>query len=72
MATRMTDTDRPTGTVESRPRVWPWVLLAAVVILALWWAATANHPANYSNYNSSTPYGMAPGSRLPVMPGNAR
>jgi hypothetical protein len=64
MATRMTDTDRTVDTVDRRPKVWPWVLLAALCALALWWAASANnHTANDSSYNNSTtPYGMTPGT----------
>ena len=64
MATRMTDTDRTTTVDSNRPKVWPWVLLAVVVALALWWAVAANqNNANNSNYNNSTqPYGMTPGT----------
>lgn len=63
MATRMRDTDRPTGTVEGRPKVWPWVVLAVVVALALWWVASAMYrTANEANYpNTTTPYGITPG-----------
>ena len=55
MATRMTDTD-PTlrrDEVVERPVVWPWVLLAVVIALALYWAA-----ANHNNAGAPT---TAPG-----------
>lgn len=63
MATRMTDTDQTTGTMRSdRPRIWPWILLAAVVALALWWASAGNRTVNDTNYNNSTtPFNATPG-----------
>lgn len=63
MATRMTDTDpavRGDGTY-ARPVVWPWVVLAVVVALALWWAAANNMNKNTpSNAINSTPTVTSP------------
>ena len=59
MATRLDNQPNTTGT---RPVVWPWIVLAVVVVLALWWAAMngGNMKSNtsYSTPNTST----APGS----------
>lgn len=64
MSTRMTDVDRTTTdpVVERRPRLWHWALLAGVIALALWWAASSQRTANDTMYgNSTTPYNATPG-----------
>jgi hypothetical protein len=62
MATRF-DTERPATTERARPRIWPWLLLAAAIAIALWWATAANRGVNDTRYNNSTtPYGVTPGT----------
>jgi hypothetical protein len=62
MATRF-DTERTETTERARPRIWPWLLLAAAIAIALWWATAANRGVNDTGYNNSTtPYGVTPGT----------
>ena len=70
MSTRMTD---DTGTrlndtySTNRPVVWPWVLLAVIVIVGLWWALAANN----RNTTSTTDTGLNNPSMNQAYPGSA-
>jgi hypothetical protein len=59
MSTRMPETERGSRLdTYDRPKIWPWVLLAAVVALALWWAAS--HASRNADTNSTGTSDSAP------------
>jgi hypothetical protein len=60
MSTRMDrpETDLKPDRTPTQTAVWPWVVLAAVIVIALWWAAvnSANRQLG-NNYMPTTPPG---------------
>jgi hypothetical protein len=77
MSTQMTErntTTRGQTIYQERPRLWPWVLAALIIVAALWWSSTANTRApndtmtgslNAPALRDSAPGGPGVGVRAP-------